>query len=1340
MAYMRGRGTRDNPLDIDGVQTIDIPTPEYSEPRPFRRPRSPIPLSVAIVNVDSDDDDVVEAFSANGWIEARNKAEQRLRAPDTAPGSRLPEGQDVSRRNPSSITSHPAINTSDDGPPVSQVPRSSAIKYHGTQSQNSPTNLVAQGAGSTNGKEPSTSNIPKDLAAAPPPPSPYFGVGRRQLSNGLCNTTPTWEDSGQSSRSRSATMINERQRARKTVTPRDERWSKPRRLKNKIAFSLGASPQTSAKEATPDIPNRVEPKAQSPPQPFASTTSPSITAEPSGLNDTTAPVTMKSAAEQPLAMPNQGDGNQPSCQDSPVPRLMIPTDDIERARLAVKKCLQRHLQTRFEAHAYMTSSVLWRQRTCQEAESHTQRTHLRKPTQMGNHMQHVSPFKDMPVVQIRHDKSPNTAKGRLIAQDTFTKAKPNTAVISSWTCPPTIYTFNATIVPPFKEYISLNTNLLADNESKLLATPLIPDETDESRGKLVEQLPIHYEMKHDAKGPLDLRNEQCRFYKRSIEGFLEEVGMTWAPIVYWLLAPDQTVEQINGSVAGCREFETFVLDRCRYSIEEFERDGEMKISILFDRSSKKCCDFFSKLSTITAEEMRISAVIAEAVLEECSFSLWYMAKQSDLFQEYVQKKTEGAQSEQRLSYRQAVCRVCHQHNCFFHGEIREVPDDDFDLDLSEHSSQSDNEAEDEPSKDQDRRNVLSPEQNESSPSDDSDVDSRVPAHWDSDSDLERVISYRVPMNSEAQKYIPKEVSDSIKRRKPPEGNFRAEWWQNNYSTLKWDRRKPFYPCKHPGTSCDQAQCRCYREVITCEKSCECSPSCNRRFPGCNCAHGYGKICADMRKCLCVKFERECDADLCGTCGATEILDPVNRYSDDVLRDRCSNVALQRGIPRKTLLGQSTVHGFGLYAGEDIKKDDFIGEYKGEVISVQESNRRSTIYGYQQTMYLFGLNKNATYMGNKLRFINNADKKYTNCSPKNLLCNQVYRIGLFASTNIPAGTELFFNYNYPKDLTATFKQPKQAQGSVVAVKNAVVPRKPRGKARASHTGKTSSSAVPGEPSTVKTRVVSAKVIAGLQKARQAKALKTAARLAESQGVQVATATTLPNRGGPQRARKSVQGHHTLPAGSTRVSEVRSGQSSRGRSSRDSSDSDAGEGADSRQTDEVDDDEEEEGDYFPPDTQGTQESTNSYDALFTSRSSGVVEESDDESVPRQGPRRSRSSAPVLAVRRRRKKMSGVRLEAGRLKRRRSVVANSGDAYHSSLRPDQRHKHQESSILFTCPTASLLLTRPPSPPPRAILCSAPAPVQFPSHPRPRTMSTKMISPGGQTHESYLAATGME
>jgi hypothetical protein len=110
------------------------------------------------------------------------------------------------------------------------------------------------------------------------------------------------------------------------------------------------------------------------------------------------------------------------------------------------------------------------------------------------------------------------------------------------------------------------------------------------------------------------------------------------------------------------------------------------------------------------------------------------------------------------------------------------------------------------------------------------------------------------------------------------------------------------------------------------------------------------------KCPCRELNRECDADLCGPCGATEVLDPNNRYNDRVLKDRCSNVGIQRNVPKKTLLGNSELHGFGLYTGEDIRADEYIGEYKGEILTNEEGDRRLILYEHSKTNYLFKLCK------------------------------------------------------------------------------------------------------------------------------------------------------------------------------------------------------------------------------------------------------------------------------------------------------------------------------------------------------------------------------------------------
>lgn len=272
--------------------------------------------------------------------------------------------------------------------------------------------------------------------------------------------------------------------------------------------------------------------------------------------------------------------------------------------------------------------------------------------------------------------------------------------------------------------------------------------------------------------------------------------------------------------------------------------------------------------------------------------------------------------------------------------------------MAESSEESSEDENDENGDTQTESQPKSHSQINDSHSDDGDC---IPAHLDPlDDTIEKVINYKWLANGEVptndKRYnVPK-------RAIPPPGPFKPKWWESNTGTMHWEKRNPFIPCNHSG-SCVEANCRCFREKVTCEKTCSCSLACNRRFPGCRCAFTPGKrVCGSASSCLCFKFNRECDADICGTCGVAEVLDPVNRYNEEMSSQRCTNAAIQKGVPRKTLLGKSEVHGFGLYAGQDIHEEDMIGEYTGEILSVGESERREVVYHYEQNMYLFKLNK------------------------------------------------------------------------------------------------------------------------------------------------------------------------------------------------------------------------------------------------------------------------------------------------------------------------------------------------------------------------------------------------
>ena len=190
-----------------------------------------------------------------------------------------------------------------------------------------------------------------------------------------------------------------------------------------------------------------------------------------------------------------------------------------------------------------------------------------------------------------------------------------------------------------------------------------------------------------------------------------------------------------------------------------------------------------------------------------------------------------------------------------------------------------------------------------------------------------------------------------------------DYWLENPSTSKtWmqHERVPFLPCNHTGPCNEQSNCSCFLNNITCEKSCACSETCGRRFQGCRCAQ-KGKSCRFNDRCDCWRLNRECDPDLCRTCGAHEVLDPANRRREAELTGKCTNVYIQRGVPKRTLLGPSKLmaagnkSGWGLYMGEECKKGDYVGEYRGEIITDIEADLRGTIYDRRNVSYLFTLN-------------------------------------------------------------------------------------------------------------------------------------------------------------------------------------------------------------------------------------------------------------------------------------------------------------------------------------------------------------------------------------------------
>ncbi|CAI5734010.1 unnamed protein product [Peronospora destructor] len=244
-----------------------------------------------------------------------------------------------------------------------------------------------------------------------------------------------------------------------------------------------------------------------------------------------------------------------------------------------------------------------------------------------------------------------------------------------------------------------------------------------------------------------------------------------------------------------------------------------------------------------------------------------------------------------------------------------------------------------------------------------------------------------------------------------------------------EKRLSYEPCNHAGV-CDET-CECTKRGHSCNKACSCPRDCPNRFQGCKCTTGNCHTSA----CPCWSAGRECDPDFCFNCGASDAavmtFHPEFKSRSNYNLSICHNVNMLRGsIQKKIGIAFSATHGWGAYALEPIRKDEFVLEYTGELITDDEAERRGALYDRKCVSYLFGVNSDyvvdAARKGNKAKFANHRAKEGANLHVKVIASNGEHRIGLFAREAIEVGAELFFDYGYTHDSAPRWSQHDKPQ--------------------------------------------------------------------------------------------------------------------------------------------------------------------------------------------------------------------------------------------------------------------------------------------------------------------------
>ncbi|XP_076470902.1 histone-lysine N-methyltransferase NSD2-like [Babylonia areolata] len=168
------------------------------------------------------------------------------------------------------------------------------------------------------------------------------------------------------------------------------------------------------------------------------------------------------------------------------------------------------------------------------------------------------------------------------------------------------------------------------------------------------------------------------------------------------------------------------------------------------------------------------------------------------------------------------------------------------------------------------------------------------------------------------------------------------------------------------------------------------------IPHCECKPDQENPCGSDSECLNRMLMYECNPSVCPA------------------KEACRNQRFQKRDYPENVPYRTESRGWGLKTLMDIKKGQFVNEYVGDLIDEEECKRRIK-QAHEDNItnfYMLTVDKNriidAGPKGNNSRFMNHSCEP--NLETQKWMVNGDVRVGLFAIKDIPAGSELTFNYN------------------------------------------------------------------------------------------------------------------------------------------------------------------------------------------------------------------------------------------------------------------------------------------------------------------------------------------